>query len=277
MKYVEVDPGPRLRPFVECLWALDAAAGAPVERVLPDGRLEIVLHLGASMTRISGADVDRQPRALIVGQQTGPIVLGATGAVSVVAARLRPHALRDVVGHPGRLLAGRIESLDAVIGRDADRWRERVSERRTTEGRLGELRRGLEARVSGPAPSDGGDPVARATAMIVGCGGDVGVERLAGAIGLGRRQLERLFLERVGLSPKRYARVVRFARVVAALERPSPSPLVAIAADCGYSDQAHLNRDFREFAGCGPSAYVSERNAWNALFASAALPEAAVG
>ncbi|HKP74026.1 MAG TPA: helix-turn-helix domain-containing protein, partial [Longimicrobiaceae bacterium] len=92
--------------------------------------------------------------------------------------------------------------------------------------------------------------------LIERSGGSVPVAELHAAVGLTRRHLERIYLERVGLTPKTACRV---ARVQAALERlragPIPS-LSRLALDCGWYDQSHMNRDFREIAGASPTTYA---------------------
>ena len=87
-------------------------------------------------------------------------------------------------------------------------------------------------------------------------GGDDSM-RVAGAareLRLSQRQLERLFLERVGVSPKRYARLCRFERAVH-LAR-GPGTLAEVASAAGYADQAHFIRDFRRLAGATPRRFL---------------------
>ena len=61
------------------------------------------------------------------------------------------------------------------------------------------------------------------------------------------------------MPPKTIGRVLRFEHVSRALmEAPEPR-LVEVALDCGYYDQAHLNRDFRQFAGTTPGAFLAAR------------------
>jgi transcriptional regulator GlxA family with amidase domain len=90
--------------------------------------------------------------------------------------------------------------------------------------------------------------------------GNVEIDRLARAAGLSRRQMERRFLETVGLTPKRLARIVRFQHAVRVLESAArPGACTMTAAACGYADQAHLIRDFRELAGTTPGAHLIRR------------------
>jgi transcriptional regulator GlxA family with amidase domain len=83
--------------------------------------------------------------------------------------------------------------------------------------------------------------------------GSVSVEALARDAGVSVRTLERHFLTHVGLSPKRWLRILRFQRVVGEGD-PGPD-LLGRALRAGYYDQAHFLRDFREFAGTTPGRF----------------------
>ena len=63
----------------------------------------------------------------------------------------------------------------------------------------------------------------------------------------------------VGLAPKPFARILRFRHAARELVRPDGRSLAEIALDCGYYDQAHLNRDFREFSGRSPTELMAAR------------------
>lgn len=78
------------------------------------------------------------------------------------------------------------------------------------------------------------------------------VAAVARAVGLSERQLERRFLARVGLTPKRFASIRRFERAMSALG--SRRPLTEVALEVGYYDQAHFVREIRRLAGVTPGA-----------------------
>lgn len=78
------------------------------------------------------------------------------------------------------------------------------------------------------------------------------VWRVARTLRISERQLERRFLERIGITPRRFARLRRFERAVARLERGT---LTDAALEAGFYDQSHFIREFRAFAGTTPGAW----------------------
>lgn len=90
-------------------------------------------------------------------------------------------------------------------------------------------------------------------------GGCLGIGRLAAEIGCSRKHLVAGFGSEIGLPPKTLARILRFARVLRRLDGADRPAWAEIALDCGYYDQAHLIRDFRQFAGTTPAAWLRRR------------------
>src|SRR5690348_7963231 len=98
MRYAEYRPSPALARVVDCYWMLEGHGTGVPEPIIPDGRVEIVLHYGVRFERhhLDGA-IERQPASLLVGQLLAPICLGCRGLAGVAAIRLRPAAARAVV------------------------------------------------------------------------------------------------------------------------------------------------------------------------------------
>src|SRR5262249_39065483 len=94
-----------------------------------------------------------------------------------------------------------------------------------------------------------------AVSQILSSGGVIETSELAFRMGLSTRQLQRKFKTEVGIGPKLLARIQRFQRVFWALE--SSRNWVHVAFQCGYYDQAHLIRDFRDFSGAAPAALLA--------------------
>ena len=107
--------------------------------------------------------------------------------------------------------------------------------------------------------------VVRAVQAIRASHGAVALDRLTLEVGATPRTLQRLFATDVGVSPKLLVRITRFQRVFATW-RDDPTSLARVAAECGYYDQSHLVRDFRDFAGAAPAAFLADQPEFTAFF-----------
>jgi AraC-like DNA-binding protein len=174
-----------------------------------------------------------------------------------VEVRLTPLGAHALFGLPMHELTNRVIELDDLLGPRANEWIERVWERPDWAGRFELLddviaKRVAEAREDSPG-------VVWAWQRLRATHGRARVRTLADELGWSHRRLIARFREQVGMPPKTVARILRFDRV-AQLLRDTEKPLLAeVAYDCGYYDQAHLNRDFRVFAGTTPGEYMARR------------------
>ncbi len=102
--------------------------------------------------------------------------------------------------------------------------------------------------------------MARAWRALLATGGQATVPDLAAETGWSERHLRSQFRAEIGLTPKAAARVIRFDRARRRLQARGhgPARLADLAADCGYYDQAHLDREFRALAGCPPTRWLAE-------------------
>jgi len=254
--YREVAPPPPLDAFVKCLWILEAPAapgGAAPDTIVPDGCAEVVFHFGDRFRRVEAGVPVSQFRTAVVGPSARPLQVLATGRVGVLGVRLRPEGIAALLGVPADEVAGRSLPIDAVLGAEGRRIEERVCGARDSGERLAAAaaafgRRAREATLP--------ERVGAAVALVRRTLGRATVDDMAEAAGVTGRHLERLFREEVGLPPKTLSRLVRFRAALALLRRGHPLGTVGVAADLGYSDQAHLHRDFREFAGAPPGAFL---------------------
>lgn len=150
------------------------------------------------------------------------------------------------LGAPASQLAGHSVPLDLLLtGSRVRELTERVAEAPTGEARVALVQQFLLAL---PFASD--RLVARAVDRLSEPA-PVAVAQLANELGVSERQLERRFLARVGITPKRFATLRRFERALAMAE--SAGSLGRLAQEAGYYDQSHFIREFRSYAGAAPS------------------------
>lgn len=232
MAYREIDPAPALRPWVECFWSRVDEAGAGEQRVLPDGCADLVfdLHDGAS---------------IVVGTMTKPLVIAPQAASEFLGVRFRPGRAAAFLRLP---LA---ELTDASVPLN-DVWK-------NWDGRIDVT--SLEAELLRRLDPDRDRRVDAAVERIIASGGTARIDELANEIGISRQHLARQFQHHVGVSPKTFARVMRFRRLVDRVDPARDLDWADLALEHGYYDQAHLIADFREFAGTTPSFHFSNRTA----------------
>jgi len=255
IRYREWLPRAALRHAIECIWTLRGARphDAPPDRILPDGCMELVINAGDAFHRFHDDDsIERQPRLMLVGQLTRPVVVRPGAHIDLIGIRFQPAGARPFFDVPARELAGRTLVLSDVSAAFAVDIEACLAYTTSSADRVQRIEHVLERRLRRAARDDD-VAVRNAVSVILERGGNLHIDRLATTLGLSERALQRRFDAWVGLKPKTLARIARFQHVFRALEHGGDA-WAAVAVRCGYYDQSHLLRDFRDFAGESPAA-----------------------
>ena len=259
MRYTEAVPHPPLDTSVECFWFLEdgpAALPRPLERIVPDGCTELILHLGDRFERLTASGADQQPGAFLVGQLPHFVLLRPSRTIDTVGVRFRPAGARRFFRGPASSLTGRFVALDDLWGRRAtDELQDRLRAA-TRQERVGVLERALLGAMAG---EEGDRAVARSAGFILGRSGRVRVADVARDAGVSERSLERRFQEQLGLAPKAFARIARLQGALKSVGRQEQPDWADVAAECSYFDQPHLIRDFRALTGETPGEFVKNQ------------------
>lgn len=101
-------------------------------------------------------------------------------------------------------------------------------------------------------------PIDEVLLLLIQERGLIKIDKLASHACLSMRQFERVFLQRIGIAPKHYSRLVRFSHAWIMKEQQPDIARIKVAHECGYYDQMHLIRDFHEFAGINPSVIEAD-------------------
>jgi len=259
-------PAPALRPFIAFYAGYRQAGVAPGQhRGLPSPFLTVIFTLDDPL-HLAGHPDPRQPpgtyRTLVGGLHTVPALITHQGYQSGIQLALSPLGARALLGLPAGELAHTDVEGPAVLGPVADEIGERLQAERDWPGRFAVLDRTLtRVLAAGPAGLVSAE-VGHSWRRLLTARGGCGVAELAAETGWSDRHLRARFREETGLSPKAAARVIRFdwarRRLLRRVVSGAPQALADLAADCGYYDQAHLAREFRDLAGCPPSVWLAE-------------------
>ncbi len=246
-------PSPVLSRFVHCYYSLRGGAAHAPQTIFPDGRMDVVIQLGDPFLRIhADGRMEPQTRALLVGQMRGYVKIAPMGRVHSFGIRFRPGGSEALLRLPAGETTDQIQPLNDISPRLATTLRERLEQAPDPIAAVESLLAAHFSRVREQPVVD------CALDEIVRSAGRLPVRELARSAGVSTRHLERVFNARVGIGPKSFARIVRFQRV---LRSPS-GDWAGLAADCGYTDQAHLIRDFREFTGQTPAEWRARQVAF---------------
>lgn len=251
-------PAAPLAAHVDCLWY--SARGAlphARERSLPTGCADIVLPLLQDHLVRYDDEHSVHARRLRGAIVQGPFdrfgVRGTEGPSAVVGVHFTPTGAAAFFGGALPSLRNRTELLEDLWGPAARALREQLQSAASPAQALQLLQAHLLQRLQAAPPPD---PLA--AFAIDAFRRDPARARVAPvqqATGCTPVQFIRRFEQAVGLTPKRYARVLRLGMLLPTLVRCGPRDWAQIAAGGGYADQSHLIREFRQLAGMAPGAY----------------------
>jgi AraC-like DNA-binding protein len=259
--YLEYKPRAPLAPWVAALWYCRTPHPEAVrQRVLPSGRAEIVLNLAAEFCTgcCEGVPEWRQAPALLAGPRAAPGFIDGRDLAETMGVSFAPGGLRLFFRERAEGLVGET-GLDALWDGSAGELRERLCEARPVRAKFAVLEEFLLRQM---LPYEVHPAVRGALGQIARVAGQVDVRRLAQSAGLSERGFREVFSAAVGMGPKTFLRVQRFRRAVAQLHAGTEACWVEMALDLGYCDQAHFNREFREFAGVTPTEYLRAQRPW---------------
>ncbi|GAB3927549.1 AraC family transcriptional regulator [Larkinella terrae] len=196
------------------------------------------------------------PTSFLCGQSTSSYQLELLGQIGMVGAVFRPAGLNSLFGLPMYEFTDERVELAAVLGDRIKTVQERIAEPNTTSGRIQLLEAFLTTQLArSGAETDRTDYIAN---RIVEQRGMININELMDELYVCRRQFERKFLLKVGVSPKYYARIRRISYLCAQLanQRWNVNDWHDVIYRAGYYDQSHFIREFSGFMGRNPSLYV---------------------
>lgn len=244
-------PHPSLAPFVRSLEGFDESTASSLRRLEP-AAAEAVLIFGFGAPVVVGADTTSTGSVLssfFVPLRNQPLRVESSGSQAGVQVNLTPVGARTIVGAPLRAVMAATD-VSELFSRQISCLADHLADTHSWAARLDLVERILWATLE--ANGDTPAPLAESWRLLVS--GSVRITEVADAVGWSRQHLHRQYHREFGHGPQTLARLVRFQRASRLLGQRS---LCDVAAACGYYDQAHLNREFMEFAGSSPQRLLA--------------------
>ena len=257
---VSRSPHPRLRRYVARCEGFAERTEAPLRRrEVAYPAVPVIISFGPEWHLLDpgrpAAPAERQV-SFVAGLYDGPALVEHAGEAHCMQLDLTPLGAHAVFGVDMHELSGRCVALEDLLGvRAAAELVERLALAPGWQPRFDLLERFVAERVAaGPEAAPDAEWAWRRLAQT---GGRVPVEHLARELGCSRRHLAARFRRQIGLPPKTIARVLRFHRAVGLLRADGGLRWAEIAQECGYYDQPHFNREFRDLAGTSPGEFLA--------------------
>ncbi len=236
-KLIAVLPSQLLRGFISHYWMsldnLDTAYS-----ILPDGAVDLVINQSARSTQIWAYGTSTSKSVVALEQQT-----------HYLGIRFKPGKSRHFIRAAANELTDRCEPAEGLLSFCLESVLENIVNSDTPN----QLNTVLESHIAKRQPVSA--KIDDVVAFIEATHGATRIDETAATFGISRRQLERTFLKTVGVSPKLFCSITRFSHAGSLIQRASTS-LADVALKSGYSDQSHMNHEFRRLASLSPAMYT---------------------
>ena len=251
-------PARLLQPYIQVYWMVQSPQGQPEtirENVFVDGRADILFNFGCAYGRryLTETGIEESlALSNLDGQRHYPVSIAQEGIIDLIGVRFKPGGLAAFLSLPSYEVSNQTVELKAVFGAAVVELENRLFDSQDATARIVLLDDFFLRRLFLPSPYEFARLVAHSIESSFGL---LSMKELSGQVGYSIRTVDRLFRQCFGLSPKFYARVVRFQRVLTMLSNDPKIDLTQITFDCGYYDPSHLTREFSDFTGQPPSLY----------------------
>ena len=249
-----IPPSPILAPYVKHYWILRIdEVMQTCERVIPTGYVQLVFHKGDRM--ISSEQSGLQPRSFVGGQSMGFSDLISSGRTHMIVVAFHPAGARPFFNLPLDKFFG----LNISVGEIEDRTYKELEDKLMNIDDDYSCIQLIENHLMSRLHLLNGYNYARIGAAVGLAYRESEIDAISFAAEscLSAKQFGRIFSEYVGISPKKFLRIVRFHRALHTWQNNRDMELAQLACECGFYDQPHMIHEFKTFSGYSPTEYLA--------------------
>jgi len=257
-------PRPQLRGVVRSFQERRAELGSALLTWPVAARPHQMLNIHLAETyrvRIDGGPANATPELSVVGPQTyrrAHVYL--SGSLHVFNILFQPTGLNRLVGINMTSLVNQDPAASDVLGKSAVTLADALRAAPDFRERVAAVERWAGMMLDKREP-DGA--IGHASRLLIAARGRARIERLVAKSGLSTSQFQRRFATQVGMTPKLFARTIRFDRALIARRNGPGRPWTDIIHELGYFDHAHFIRECHAFTGLPPSGLIGD---WDNMF-----------
>ena len=261
MTYQKFQPCHILEPFVECYYVWQSG-NEPVKDLIvespPSGFCSIVFNSG-DIYFLQNKKYEKLevPKEFVAGQAIYSYKLFLNGNIAVAGIVFKPAGLATLFELPvHEFTEERMDLKTMFTPAVIEKYAERLAASADAREKAIVLEEFVlqQYELIKPEP----DYIDKAANLIIEKNGMLHVNELMETIYMSRRNFERRFFQKVGLSPKYYARIRRMAYLMNSIAGKKKVDWSKLFSECEYYDQSHFIKDFLEFTGRSPQQYLEE-------------------
>lgn len=252
---------PALQPYVRSICSLEMDASAPPShfRVLPDTCVELFIsYTTRQLAIVKGKNLFDSAGSLVNCRLNTFMDVQMFPGSGCIALCFQPGAAHYFFSLPMSELTNMTTGLDDLWGREARELQEQVVGCTNNPARVHMLQQYLLRRLE--KDYEAAHEFEYSLWQINLLKGSLKIKDLSQKTNISQRQLSRQFNDRLGMSPKEFARISRFIDALSIIKKQPTESLTQVACASGYYDQAHFIHDCREFAGLSPKELMTAGN-----------------
>ncbi len=255
MKFRLIKPAPSLKHYVKTFWVLESNEPF-LYHAMADGLPELIFQYSGTANKITLNGNIALPLSYVYGQSDLFKQQVTSANCGIFGVYLYPFVIPELFGLPANELNNQIVDLSLLPGNDGNELADKMMTACSDEMRVNIISEFIEERILRSKINDRVVPLS--ISQIIHAKGKTDIKLMAQQFNISTRQFERKFIARSGFSPKLFSRITRFQSALNEYANQHKS-LTEVAYDCGYYDQSHFIRDFKEFSGLHPKLYFSGR------------------
>lgn len=262
-KYSVIHPSSLLSPYVKNYWILEIDGLTHIsERIIPTGYINLIFHKGNRM--YSSSEKGLQPRSFVCGQSSGFTDLSTSDTLNMIVVVFQPHGTSAFFDIPLNEFYNQAISINDIEDKSLADLGNRIMDTADNQLCIDQIEQFLLKRLH--SIKDYNYKRISAAIRSINTQHQIKIEDLAENVCLSYKQFSRIFAQHVGMGPKEFTRIVRFHRALYTLQRDVNINLTELTYKCGFYDQSHLIREFKNLSGYTPNEYLAVCNPYSDYF-----------
>ena len=246
-----------LRPYIHHYWIMRAWGNSMEMNIMPMGNMKWMLHRGTPF-HINGI-FDPRNVASICGQYNSAVQVGMYDDCNIIYVFFHPYAMKMITGIPCHLFEDKNISMDDLGIPAFQLLKRMVLDAESDEKAIAYIEDFIIRQLAYR------DRDSHLKQLMFVCDeinkhSFATLNQLADKACLSERQLRRVFLDNVGLSPKLMLRTRRCLQASKMIQDMTTKDFTQLTFELGFTDHSHMYKEFKQFAGMSPSEYFDHVN-----------------